>query len=147
MHLSVFVRFLSRYDDHREDLLEIIKAFKANRKALEKDGAYPEFVIAANVAEAMENLDYSKQEVSGMYKTALTAEDHSPAFDLLRLIIHGGMLNNKTCTIGSEADIRTWHDRYEHVLSENIPTVTKEFLKQLPELLTANNAHDIKNLI
>ena len=147
LHLSVFVRFLSRYEDHREELLEIIKAFKANRKVLEKDGSYPEFVIAANVAEAMENLGYSKLEVSGMYKTALTADDHSPAFDLLRLIIHGGMLNNKTCTIGNEDDICIWHDRYEYVLSENIPAVTKEFLKQLPELLTANNSYDIKNLI
>lgn len=147
LHLSIFVRFLSRYEGHREDLLDIIKAFKANRKALEKNGAYPEFIIAANVAEAMENLNFSDQEISAMFKVALTAEDHSPAFDLLRLVIHGGMLKNtETRMSGVDDGTPTWHDRYEQVLSENIPVVTKEFVKHLPELLS-NIANDaIRNL-
>lgn len=146
LHLSIFVRFLSRFEDYKEELLEIIRVFKANRKVLEKNGAYPEFIIAANVAEAMENLDYSNQDVAAMYKTALTAEIHSPAFDLLRLIIHGGMISKEICTAGEEEDIRAWRDKYECVLSENIPAITKEFLKQLPKQFKNNKSHDIKNL-
>lgn len=147
LHLSIFVRFLSRYKDHRKELQEIIKTFKANRKALEKHGAYPEFVIAANVAEAMENLDYSKQEVDGMYKVALTADDHSPAFDLLRLIIHGGMMKRSEYD-ASEADRirKLWYDRCEYVLTEKIPESTKEYVKTIADMLLDKKADEIRDI-
>ena len=147
LHLSVFVRFLSRYEDHRKELLEIIKAFKANRKALEKNGAYPEFVIAANVAEAMENLGYSNQEVAGMYRVALTANDHSPAFDLLRLIIHGGMMRRSEYDTSEADSIRmSWHDRCERVLAEKIPKSTKEYVKKIAGMLSEEKAEEIRDI-
>ena len=147
LHLSVFVRFLSRHKGHREELMEIIKAFKANRNVLEKNGAYPEFIIAANVAEAMENLDYSNQEVAGMYKSALAADDHSPAFDLLRLIIHGGMMKRSEYD-ASEADSirKLWYDRYEYVLTEKIPESTKEYVKTIADMLLDKKADEIRDI-
>lgn len=146
LHLSVFVRFLSRYNDHRDELSEITKTFKANQNVLKRNGAYPEFVIAANVAEAMENLNFSDQETIAMYKTALTSDDHSPAFDLLKLIIHCEMFKNKTCISDMKDHTRIWYDRYEHVLSENIPAVTREYIKRLPKLLTNTVYDEIRNL-
>lgn len=146
LHLSVFVRFLSRYNDHRDELSEITKTFKANQNVLKRNGAYPEFVIAANVAEAMENLNFSDQETIAMYKTALTSDDHSPTFDLLKLIIHCEMFKNKTCISDMKDHTGIWYDRYEHVLSENIPAVTREYIKRLPKLLTNTEYDEIRNL-
>ena len=139
LHLSIFVRFLSRHEGHREDLLDIIKAFKTNKKTLEKNGTYPEFVIAANVAEAMDNLDFSDQEIAGMYKSALTADDHSPAFDLLRLVIHSGMIKKqKKNTSNVEGILNTWQDRYKQFLSEDIPEAAKIFVMKMSDMLTNN---------
>lgn len=147
LHLSVFVRFLSRYEDHREELTEIVKAFKANRKILEKNGAYPEFIIAANIAEAMENLNYSDQEVAGMYKIALAAKDHVPAFDLLRLIIQGGMVKQTGKDTPEAESIRnSWYERCEQVLAEKIPEVTKKYLKLMTDMISDRKNDEIREL-
>lgn len=147
LHLSVFVRFLSRYEDHKNELMEIVKVFRTNRKVLEKDGAYPEFVIAANIAEAMENLDFNNQEIEGMYKLALNTVDHTPAFEILRLIIHGGMINRAEKNAGGDERItNAWQDRYEKLLSGKIPEVTKENIMQLPEWVADNKYYEVRNL-
>ena len=128
-------------------MIEIVKAFRVNRKVLEKDGAYPEFVIAANIAEAMENFDFYNQEIRGMYKLALNPVDHTPAFEILRLIIHGGMINRAEKNVGGDEKItNAWQDRYEKFLSGKIPEVTKENIMKLPEWVADNKYYKVRNL-
>ena len=87
----------------------------------------------------MDNLDFSDQEIAGMYKSALTADDHSPAFDLLRLVIHSGMIKKqKKNTSNVEGILNTWQDRYKQFLSEDIPEAAKIFVMKMSDMLTNN---------
>ena len=119
LHLSIFVRFLSRYDNRTKEIKEIIRLFKINKNVFNKNGAYPEFIIAANVAEAMENLDFQVQETASMYKLALSLESSTPAFDILKFFIRGGMLNSY------EKGYMALESYYSKVMNTAVPQVTK----------------------
>lgn len=141
LHLSVFVRFLSRYENNRKELAEIIRAFKSNRKALEKNGAYPEFIIAANVAEAMENMRFSKQEIKSMYDIALAGDDGNPAFDVLRLVIQGGICPDSfEDPEEKERTTERWNKRIALVKSEHVPDSTKRFIGNLDDLKNSGDS-------
>ncbi len=127
LHLSVLVRFLSARGGHEDELAEMVRTFWKNRSILDKTDAYPEFVIAANVAEAMEQLDFPRNQIDSMYALALRTEKEEPGFDLLKLIIHGGKAEPGT------EDCEQWLARCSHVLRENIPQNTKDFIQKIIE--------------
>lgn len=146
LHLSIFVRFLSRYDENRKEIAEIIKAFRSNRKNLDRNGAYPEFIIAANVAEAMENLLYPASETASMYRIALSGDNDFPAMELLKLIIFGGISEEVKKEYGEmSADTAGWEDRCRSILHKKIPSVSKRFVTELMEA-NANGKLDNKTI-
>ena len=140
LHLSVFVRFLSRYNSNRDEVIKIIKAFKTRKKMLEKKGAYPEFIIAANIAEAMENLGFSIQEIRNMYDVALTSDDNIPAFDLLRLVIVGGAgidLYENSEERGN--NLKMWNKKYAELKECHLPEETMLFIEKIAEYKNNND--------
>ena len=117
------MRFLSRYDNYTNEIKEIIRYFKTNKQVPKKGRVYPEFIIAANVAEAMENLKYPAQETSAMYKLAVSLEESTPAFDLLKFLIRAGMLYSDKKDF---MDLKTY---YSKVMDTTVPKGTKEIVK------------------
>ena len=132
LHLSIFVRFLSRHEEYRADLMGIIKAFRANRNVLKKSGAYPEFIIAANIAESMENMGFLSQDIDGIYRLAVDNDKKSPAFDILRILITANRIkylyDNKLEYMN---DYNNWKDLCSAVLEAAIPQQTKEYIRKI----------------
>ena len=125
LHLSIFVRFLSRYDNNTNEMKEIIRLFKTNRNILNEGRTYPEFIIAANVAEAMDNLKFPAQETLAMYKLAVSLEDNTPAHVVMKFFIRGGMMNS------CEKDFMDLETYYSKVMNTAVSQVTKEIVKEL----------------
>ena len=139
LHLSIFVRFLSRYNYEHNELREIVKTFKSNRNRINKNGAYPEFIIAANIAEAMENLGFTYEEIKGMYSLALTAENNQPAFNLLRLVIEGGAgVDLYDDTEMKERTMEKWKRRCEITMAGHLTKKTKLLLDRLDDCKNNN---------
>lgn len=70
----------------------------------------------------MENLDFPAQETVSMYKLALSLENSTPAFDILKFFIRGGMLN---CYEKELLDLESY---YSKVMNTAVPQVTKDIV-------------------
>lgn len=145
LHLSVFVRFLSRYNSKRDEIKKIVEAFRQKKKMFKRKGAYPEFIIAANIAEAMENLGYPIQETKSMYSVALTSDDNMLAFDLLRLVIEGGagidLYENSEM---QGRNVEMWNKRYSKLKEEYLPKETLLFIEEITDYKNNNDLAHIR---
>ena len=89
-HLSYFTRCFAEKADEYPEIKKIIMQFRNNEKKLLKSDAYPAFLTCANVAYAMNLLDFNLETVKRYYKKSIAFsenENSSVLFHMLKLML------------------------------------------------------------